>query len=86
MLRHVRQHCARHADRKQGLLRWIAWSAQRSLEIDEGMGFSPWHGIQAHRPLGALMRMRKLAYARSQQFRSERNRVPVREPGKQAAE
>jgi len=50
------------------------------------MGFSPWHGIEAHRPLGALMRMRKLAYAHSQQFRSERNRVPVSEPSRHAAE
>jgi len=64
----------------------IAWSQERSTAIDDGMGFSPWHGIEAHRPLGALMRMRKLAYARSQQFRSERNRVPVREPAKNAAE
>ena len=64
----------------------VAWSEQRSTEIDDGMGFSPWHGIEAHRPLGALMRMRKLAYARSQQFRSERNRTPVREPSRQAAE
>jgi hypothetical protein len=44
------------------------------------MGFSPWHGIEAHRPIGAFMRMRKLAYAESQRFRSERNSTPVSEP------
>jgi hypothetical protein len=57
-----------------------AWSETRSEAIDDGMGFSPWNGLEAHRPLGPLMRMRKMAYARSQQFRSERNRTPVREP------
>jgi len=58
----------------------VAWSLEKSQAIDDGMGFSPWHGIADHRPLGALMRMRKLAYERSQRFRSERNAVPVREP------
>lgn len=56
------------------------WSPARSAAVDDAMGFSPWHGLQAHRPLGAIMRMRKLAYARSQRFRSERNQVPVHEP------
>lgn len=57
-----------------------AWSLARSEAVDDGMGFSPWHGLAAHRPLGPIMRMRKMAYARSQQFRSERNPTPVREP------
>jgi hypothetical protein len=56
------------------------WSPARSAVVDDGMGFSPWHGLQAHRPLGAIMRMRKLAYATSQRFRSERNAVQVQEP------
>ncbi|MET1162090.1 MAG: catalase family protein [Pseudoxanthomonas sp.] len=56
------------------------WSPQRSAAIDDAMGFSPWQGLQAHRPLGAIMRMRKLAYASSQRFRSERNPQPVHEP------
>ena len=57
-----------------------AWSLERSTAIDDGMGFSPWHGLAAHRPLGALMRMRRQAYAASQRFRSERNQTPVSEP------
>lgn len=56
------------------------WSQARSAAVDDGMGFSPWHGVQAHRPLGAIMRMRKLAYATSQRFRSERNALQVVEP------
>lgn len=60
--------------------RQTGWSPSRSAAVDDGMGFSPWHGLQAHRPLGAIMRMRKVAYAASQRFRSERNAVQVREP------
>ncbi len=56
------------------------WSPARAAAVDDGMGFSPWHGLQAHRPLGAIMRMRKLAYALSQRFRSQRNAIEVREP------
>ncbi|NDK38470.1 catalase [Pseudoxanthomonas gei] len=58
------------------------WSAARSAAVDDGMGFSPWHGLQAHRPLGAIMRLRKLAYATSQRFRSQRNAIAVQEPDK----
>jgi hypothetical protein len=58
----------------------LAWSQARSTAVDDGMGFSPWHGLQAHRPLGEIMRLRQLAYARSQAFRSQRNATPVREP------
>lgn len=57
-----------------------AWDDKRSAAVDDGMSFSPWHGIEEHRPLGELMRVRKLVYNRSQRFRSERNRFPVREP------
>ncbi len=60
--------------------RQIAWSAERSIAVDDGMGFSPWHGIAAHRPLGTFMRLRKMAYSQSQRFRSERNPHPVTEP------
>lgn len=56
------------------------WSDARSEAVDDGMSFSPWHGLDQHRPLGELMRIRKTVYDRSQRFRSERNRCPVREP------
>jgi hypothetical protein len=57
-----------------------AWTAERAREVDDGMRFSPWNGIAAHRPLGAIMRLRKLAYDRSAAFRSQRNETPVTEP------
>ncbi|MBD8553135.1 catalase family protein [Rhizobium sp. CFBP 8762] len=58
----------------------VAWSHTRSSAVDDGMGFSPWHCLEAHRPLGNIMRMRRMAYDRSQAFRSERNQRPVTEP------
>lgn len=60
--------------------RQTGWSKGRSRAVDDGMGFSPWHGVEAHRPLGPIMRMRKPAYELSQRFRTERNPTPVREP------
>jgi len=57
------------------------WSAERSSAIDDGMSFSPWHGLDAHRPLGSIMRLRKASYELSAAFRSQRNSCPVHEPG-----
>jgi hypothetical protein len=57
-----------------------AWSQTKSTAMDDGLFFSPWHGLAAHRPLGSIMRARKMAYSRSAQFRSERNGCPVGEP------
>ncbi|MCD9031132.1 catalase family protein [Luteimonas sp. Y-2-2-4F] len=51
----------------------VAWSEARSRAVDDGVGFSPWHGLQAHRPLGEIMRLRRSAYAASQAFRAEKN-------------
>ena len=56
------------------------WSQARSRVVDDTMGFSPWHGLQAHRPLGELMRLRQTAYARSREFRQARNPSPPRAP------
>lgn len=57
-----------------------AWSEERAEIADDGMRFSPWNGIAAHRPLGSIMRLRKLAYEKSAAFRSQRNATPVSEP------
>lgn len=54
-----------------------SWNEEKARAIDDGAGFSPWHGIQAHRPLGEIMRVRKLAYASSQAFRSQKNGTPL---------
>ena len=57
-----------------------AWSKSRTETVDDGMHFSPWNGIDAHQPLGAIMRLRKLAYEKSAAFRSQRNAMAVTEP------
>ena len=53
------------------------WSEALAREFDDGMAFNPWHALAAHRPLGNVMRARKVAYAASSSFRSERNGCPM---------
>ena len=57
-----------------------AWDESRSRAIDEGFAFSPWHGVEDHRPLGSVMRARKATYEASARFRAEHNAQPIREP------
>lgn len=57
-----------------------AWNDERAVAVDDAMGFSPWHGVVEHWPLGSVMRMRERAYRNSQAFRSQRNGCPVHEP------
>jgi len=61
-----------------------AWSEARSLAVDDGMAFSPWHALAAHRPLGSIMRVRRAAYEMAARFRSERNARKVAEPQRAA--
>jgi len=57
-----------------------AWDSEKIREIDDGMAFSPWHGLAAHRPLGGVMRVRKASYEMSSGFRASHNGCPIREP------
>ena len=57
-----------------------AWTPARSEQVDDGMAFSPWHGLAAHRPLGSIMRVRRQAYQEASQFRGENNGRPIHEP------
>jgi hypothetical protein len=57
-----------------------AWSEARSSTVDDGMQFSPWHGLAAHRPLGGIMRARKAVYEAAKKFRSEKNNRRIEEP------
>lgn len=57
-----------------------AWSPARVAAVDDGMSFSPWHALAAHRPIGSIMRVRKAAYEMAARFRSEHNPVKVAEP------
>ncbi len=58
----------------------VTWSDARVAAVDDGMSFSAWHSLAAHRPLGGIMRVRRSAYEMAARFRSEHNPVKVVEP------
>ena len=60
------------------------WSDRLSAVVDDTFAFSPWHGLAAHRPLGSIMRVRKLAYEAGARFRAEHNNKVVSEPSASA--
>lgn len=57
-----------------------SWSPSHVKAIDDGMSFSPWHGITAHQPLGSIMRVRRDVYKSSATFRGQHNGCPMHEP------
>ena len=57
-----------------------SWSEEAVRDIDEGMSFSPWHGVADHRPLGNVMRARRATYSASAAFRATHNGCLVGEP------
>lgn len=62
------------------IARQQGWSEARSVAIDDGLSFNPWHGLEAHRPLGGVMRARKAVYPSSVHFRSTATGCPIHEP------
>jgi hypothetical protein len=58
----------------------LAWSEARSSAVDDGMSFTPWHGLAVHCPLGGIIRVRKAVYEMAKKFRAERNGWAIREP------
>lgn len=57
-----------------------SWNDEKAKRIDDGLSFSPWHGLTAHQPLGAINRARRSAYPMSARFRASFNRCPIHEP------
>jgi hypothetical protein len=57
-----------------------SWHGLLQQSIDDGMAFSPWHGLAAHQPLGSIMRARRHAYPASAKFRLGKNGCPFAEP------
>ncbi len=49
-------------------------------QVDEGMRFSVWTGLEAHWPLGNINRARTETYEHSASFRANFNRCPIHEP------
>src|SRR5262249_36410571 len=52
----------------------------RRAYADDVLSFNPWRCLDAHRPLGSIMRLRKEAYRLSSTFRHEKNGKPMIEP------
>ena len=57
-----------------------SWDAARVQAVNEGMRFSVWTGLAAHRPLGNINRARRESYEHSATFRANYNRCPIHEP------
>ncbi|HEX6353354.1 catalase family protein [Actinophytocola sp.] len=57
-----------------------AYSDARRRYADDVLSFNPWHALDAHRPLGSIMRSRRAAYAQSSGFRHGYNGVEQHEP------
>ena len=62
-----------------------AWNELRQRKVDDGMSFSVWHGLAAHRPLGSVNRVRQDTYRQSAAFRGSRNGCPMHEPASEEA-
>ncbi len=56
------------------------YSDARQLFVDERLSFSPWHALEAHRPLGGIMRSRLKAYEQAKMYRAQRNDREMAEP------
>lgn len=46
----------------------------------EGLSFNPWHGLEAHQPLGKINELRRELYLHTAAFRQSRNGIPHKEP------
>jgi hypothetical protein len=56
------------------------YSDARRRYADDVLSFNPWHALEAHRPLGSIMRSRRAAYPRSSGFRHHVNGIEQHEP------
>ena len=56
------------------------WTIEKIAAIDDGLSFSPWHALAAHRPIGSIMRARKASYEMSAKFRAVHNKKQIVEP------
>jgi hypothetical protein len=56
------------------------YTDSRRNYADDVLSYSPWHTLEAHRPLGSIMRSRRHAYPSSSTYRHTVNGVPEHEP------
>lgn len=57
-----------------------AWETGVSEGQEDRLLFTPWHCLEAHRPLGQINRARKDAYVMSSGFRANFNGCPIHQP------
>ena len=57
-----------------------AFNSPEQLRFCENLSFTPWHCLDAHRPLGGLNRLRRAVYETVSRVRHELNHAPRREP------
>ena len=50
------------------------------LSFGENLSFTPWHGLDAHRPLGGINRVRRSVYEAISTLRHDLNAAPRQEP------
>ncbi len=56
------------------------WPDEFGEFVEDHLGFDPWIGLAAHRPLGSVMRARQPAYAAARAYRAKSNQVTIKEP------
>jgi catalase len=56
------------------------FTSPAQMAFAEQISFSPWHGLVAHRPAGALNEARREAYRQMAKHRHDRNGVQYKEP------
>jgi hypothetical protein len=55
-------------------------TAERRAFGDDVLSFNSWRGLDAHRPLGSINRLKKLVYEASSDFRHRVNNIARLEP------
>ncbi|MFW5451742.1 MAG: catalase [Methylophagaceae bacterium] len=53
------------------------FDSEQQQQFCENLSFSPWNSVEAHRPIGALNRVRKMVYQASSDFRHKTNQTEV---------
>ncbi|MCV7362988.1 catalase family protein [Mycolicibacterium neworleansense] len=56
------------------------YSALRRAYGDDVLSFNSWRGLEAHRPLGSINRLKRKVYEASSDFRHDKNKIERHEP------
>ncbi|MGC4963514.1 catalase family protein [Gordonia sp. DT101] len=56
------------------------YTPERRAYGDDVLSFNSWRGLDAHRPLGSINRLKRKVYDASSQFRHQVNNAPMSEP------